>query len=166
MSALAQSQYKKRHDTVAKALHWSLCKKYQIDCSDKWYEHHPEGIVENDQAKLLWDYGIRTDRIIRANRPDLTLIDKEKKRVTLIDVSVPWDSRIEEKEREKLDKYQDLKIELCKLWGMPVKIVPIIIGALGTTPTSLSKNLKDFESSIAPGLVQKSVILETAHIII
>ena len=28
--ALAQ---KKRHDTVARALHWNLCKKYQISCS-------------------------------------------------------------------------------------------------------------------------------------
>ena len=54
-SALAQHQYKKRDDTVAKALHWSLCKKYQIHCSDKWYEHHPEGVVENDKIKLLWN---------------------------------------------------------------------------------------------------------------
>ena len=164
-SALAQHQYKKRHDTVAKALHWSLCKKYQINCSDKWYEHHPEGVVENDKVKLLWDFGIRTDRVIRANRPDLTLVDKEKKEVALIDVSVPWDSRVEEKEKEKLDKYQDLRIELCKLWKMPVKIVPIIIGALGTIPASLSKNLRELESKVAPGLMQKSVVLETAHII-
>ena len=35
--ALAQNQYKKRHDTVAKAVHWNLCKKYQMPCSNKWY---------------------------------------------------------------------------------------------------------------------------------
>ena len=35
----AQNQYKKRHDTVARAVHWNLCKKYQIPCSNKWYEH-------------------------------------------------------------------------------------------------------------------------------
>ena len=26
---LAQNQYKKRHDTVTRAVHWNLCKKYQ-----------------------------------------------------------------------------------------------------------------------------------------
>lgn len=163
--ALAQNQYKKRHDSVAKALHWSLCKKHQLPCSNKWYEHQPEGVIENDQAKVLWDYGIRTDRVIRANRPDVTLIDKVKKKVSLIDVAVPWDTRVEEKEREKIDKYQDLKIEIRRIWDMPVEIVPIIIGTLGTIPRSLKRNLEKLEAEVAPGLMQKSVILETAHII-
>ena len=30
--SLAQNQYKKRHDTVARAVHWNLCKKYQMPC--------------------------------------------------------------------------------------------------------------------------------------
>ncbi|XP_066944517.1 uncharacterized protein [Macrobrachium rosenbergii] len=54
------TQYKKRHDSVAKALHWSLCKKHQLACSNKWCKHPPEGVIENDQAKILCDYGIRT----------------------------------------------------------------------------------------------------------
>ena len=150
---------------MAKALHWSLCKKHQLSCSNKWYEHQPEGVIENDQAKILWDYGIRTDRVIRANRPDVTLIDKVKKKVSLIDVAIPWDTRVEEKEREKMDKYQDLKIEIRRIWDMPVEIVPIIIGALGTIPRSLKRNLEKLEAEVAPGLMQKSVILETAHIV-
>ena len=132
--ALAQNQYKKRHDSVAKTLHWSLCKKYQLTCSDKWYEHQPAGVAENEQAKLLWDYSIRTDRVIQAHRPDLTLIDKIANKVSLIDVAVPWDSRVEMKEREKIEKYQDLRIEIRRIWDMPVEVVPIIIGALGTIP--------------------------------
>ena len=163
--ALAQNQYKKRHDTVAKALHWSLCKKYRIPCSEKWYEHQPQGVVENENAKVLWDYGIRTDRVIRAHRPDLTLIDKTEKKVSLIDVAVPWDSRVEEKEKEKMEKYQDLRIEVQRLWDMPVEVIPIIIGALGTIPRSLGRNLTKLEAKVAPGLMQKSVLLETAHII-
>ena len=35
------------------------------------------------------------------------------------------------KEMEKVDKYQDLALELRKLWGVKVKVVPIVIGALG-----------------------------------
>ena len=47
-----------------------------------------------------------------------------------------------------------------------MEIVPIIIiGALGTIPKSLKRNLEEVGAEIAPGLLQKSVVLETAHII-
>ena len=76
--ALAQNQYKKRHDTVAKAVHRNLCKKYQLPCSNNWYEHQPQPVTEYENAKLLRDYSIRTDRVIPAHQPDLTLVDKTK----------------------------------------------------------------------------------------
>ena len=44
--ALAQNQYKERHDVVARAVHWNLCKKYQLPCSNKWYEHQPQPMTE------------------------------------------------------------------------------------------------------------------------
>ena len=40
-------------------------------------------------------------------------------------------------------------------------IVPVIIGALGTIPKSLKKNLEELGADVAPGLLQKSVVLET-----
>ena len=98
---LAQNQYKKRHDTVATAVHWNLCKKYQMHCSNKWYEQQLQPVTENPNAKLLWDFSIRTDRVIPAHRPDLTLDDKSNNKVSLIDVAVPWDSKAEQKEQEK-----------------------------------------------------------------
>ena len=61
--------------------------------------------------------------------------------------------------------YQDLRIELRRLWDKPVEIVPIIIRALGTIPKSLKRNLQEPGADVAPGLLQKSVVLETAHII-
>ena len=41
-SILAKSQYRKRHDKVGTYVHWLLCKKYHLQCSDKWYTytHH------------------------------------------------------------------------------------------------------------------------------
>ena len=67
--------------------------------------------------------------------------------------------------KKKRDKYQDLTIELRRLWDKPVEIVPLIIGALGTIPKSLKRNLEELGADVAPGLLQKSVVLETAHII-
>ena len=103
--------------------------------------------------------------MIPAHRPDLTLVNKTSNKVSLIDVAVPWDSRAEQKEQENRDKYQDLRIELRRLWDKSIEIVPIIIGALGTIPRILKKNLEELGADIAPGLLQKSVVLETAHII-
>ena len=33
--------------------------------------------------------------------------------------------------------YKDLKRELKKIWDKPVKVIPVIVGALGTTPKKL-----------------------------
>ena len=39
-----------------------------------------------------------------------------------------------------------------------MEIVPIIIGALGTIPMSLKRNLEELGAGVAPGLLQKSVV--------
>ena len=76
--------------TIARAMHWDLCKKYQMPCSNKWYEQQSQLVTENENAKLLWDYSIRADRVIPAHRPDLTLVDKTNNNVSLIDVVALW----------------------------------------------------------------------------
>ena len=32
---LTQREYKKRHDKVALRVHWEMCRKYGIECTDK-----------------------------------------------------------------------------------------------------------------------------------
>ena len=49
------------------------------------------------------------------NIPDINVV--EKKQVWIIDVAIPGDDRIEEKELENISKYQDLKIEIERVWG-------------------------------------------------
>ena len=81
-----------------------------MPCSNEWYEHQAQSVTENENAKLLWDYSITT--VIPAHRPNLTLVDKAINKVSLIDVEVLWDSKAEQK---KKDKYQDLRMELRRL---------------------------------------------------
>ena len=38
-SKLAQLEYKKRHDKVARIVHWSLCEKYGLPRLEQWYRH-------------------------------------------------------------------------------------------------------------------------------
>ena len=100
---LAQTD-KRRHDSVAKKLHRDLCRKNGFKCGNKRYEHKPESIMEKDCVKLLWDFNIRCDNIIEARRPDIVLLKKIDKSCIIVDVSVPGDSRIKNKEKEKIEK--------------------------------------------------------------
>ena len=42
---------------------------------------------------------IQTDHVIEARRPDV--VDKKERRCKIIDIAVPGDSRIEEKEKDR-----------------------------------------------------------------
>ena len=48
---------------------------------------------------------------------------------------------IVEKEKEKVEKYQDLRREVARLWNVKAKVVPIVVGALGAVTPNLSKHL-------------------------
>ena len=76
----------------------------------------------------MWDFSIQTDSVIEAQRPDLVVFDKKERSCKIIDFAVPGDSRIEEKEKEKIEKYQDLERELQKIWNVKVKIISIVAG--------------------------------------
>ena len=70
---LAPNEYLNRYNRVAKYLHWKICKHYGAQHAKNWYEHQPEAVTEADNATILWDYSIQTDRKIKANKPDITV---------------------------------------------------------------------------------------------
>ena len=163
-SKIAQTDYKERHNKVASMLHWNLCKKYHLPAADKWWEHKIEKVLQNNEAKILWDFKIQTDKHLAHNIPDITVV--EKKQVWLVDVAIPGDSRIQQKEVEKITKYQDLKIEVERLWERKATVVPVVIGALGAIPRDLTKHLNTLGlDKITPSQLQKAALLGTAHIL-
>ena len=99
------------------------------------------GVIENNLLKILWDFNIYCDRIINARRPDITIIDKTVELITLVDISLPADKRIVEKEDEKVSKYQDLRIDLERLWKIKSRIVPVVIGNFQSDLSISSNNL-------------------------
>ena len=58
-------------------IYWERCSKYGFEPSKQWYEHRAEGVIENQDIKILWDINISTDRVIEARCPDIVLIDKK-----------------------------------------------------------------------------------------
>ena len=164
-SKLAQKEYKRRHDNLGKIVHWKLARKCNFEAGDKWYEHEPESVLESEDYKILWDFSIQTDHVIEARRPDLVVVDKKRRTCKIIDFAVPGDSRIEEKEKEKIEKYQDLRRELQKIWNVRVKIIPLVVGSLGAIPKQFGNRLKETGITAEIGQVQKTVLLETARIL-
>ena len=88
---LAHREYNRRHDFIAIALHWDVCRLYDIDCENKWNEHQPDGVVETTNVKILWNVNIQTDNEIQARRPDIVVVKKKERKCYIIDVAVPGD---------------------------------------------------------------------------
>ena len=37
-------------------IHWELCKKLQVDHTNKWYMNNPESALEDKIQKIIWDF--------------------------------------------------------------------------------------------------------------
>ena len=151
-------------NNVAKKVHWDFCKKNGLEHTEKWYE--PEGVVENKEVKVLWDINVRCDNVTEARRPDIIVIDKKERKGLIIDIAVPADVRVEEKEREKVEKYQDLKREIGRLWNLKkVEVVPVVIGALGSVTKEFDRWIEKLGITFNVEVVQKTALLGTARIL-
>ena len=164
-SKLAQKDHKRRYDNLGKIVHWKLARKCNFEAGDKWYEHEPESVLENEDYKILWYFSIQTDHVVEARRPDLVVVDKKERSCKIIDFEVPGDNRIAEKEKDKTEKYQDLERELQKIWNVKVKIIPLVVGSLGAIPKQFGNRLKQIGITVRTKQVQKTVLLGTARIL-
>ena len=143
-----------------------MCKKHNIEGQEEWYEHCPKGVAENGDVKLIWDINIQCDNVMEARSPGLILVDKKAKSRVIIDAAIPGDCRIGEKEIKKIEKYQNLKRELKRLWSLKkVEVVPVIVGALGCISKGFSGWMDTLGIKLNVGMVQKSVLLGTARIL-
>ena len=69
-----------RHDGEAKALHWDLYGQCEFERSDKWYEHSPENVEDNEKCKLLTGtFRYKQTRNSISTAPDIVLVDKQSK---------------------------------------------------------------------------------------
>ena len=131
-----------------------------------WYEHEPESVVENEMFKILWDFTIQCDHMIETRRPDIVVVDKVKKEAMIIDLAIPGDTRVCDKERKNIEEYSLLKDEIARLWQMKkVVVIPIVVGALRAITTMFEKYIKSLETEIRIEHVQKSALLGTGRII-
>ena len=113
-------------------MHWRVCQHYNAQHAEHWYEHHPEPVTEGNDATIL--FGLHTthnDRLVKANRPEIIVNDHKKKMCLFIDMTVPSDRNISLKSMKKISKYEDLEIEIQKMWHFNATVIPVVFGALG-----------------------------------
>ena len=75
----------------------------------------------NDYLKIISNKGLR---------PDIVLFSKENSKVILVELTIPFESRLKQNHNYKTSKYEDLKKELEKE-GYSITIKAVEIGARG-----------------------------------
>ena len=121
--------------------------------------------MENNKCKILWDFIVQTDHDIYMRRPDVIVLQEDKNLCQIIYFVCPYDRRVDTKELEKIKHYQDLAQELKKIWNKKVKVIPLVIGTLGTILRKLRKWLKELGIETQTTELQKTVLLHTAQIL-
>jgi hypothetical protein len=71
----------------------------------------------------------------------------------LIDVAVPGDKNVIQKEAAKILKYKDLTIEIQRMWTVKTRVIPVIIEATGT----ISKSFRKYVNTIPGNHVVKEL---------
>ena len=127
---------------LVSGVHLELCKKHGLESSDRWYEHTPADVVENDEIELYWDLPIQTDMTVADHRQDIILVEKAIRKWTIIDIAVPGDFNVVRTKDWKVEKYQDLAFEVKRIHHAETAILPVVIGALGTVRKRLIRSIE------------------------
>ena len=109
---------------------------------------------------------IQCDREIKARKPDIVVVNKNERSCAIIDIAIPGDIRVSEKEKEKIERYQELKREIKRMWNIrSIKVIPVVVGALGSTSKKLKKCIEELGVVRSTTLLQKTALLGTARIL-
>ena len=126
---------------------------------------HQITVVQNEQATILWNMPIHTDREIVANKPDIIIRDHTNQKCQLIDMAVPSDRNTSVKVVEKLSKYKHLEIEIARMWKMGTETIPVVVGALGVIKKGLKKYVDKMPGTVSIVELQKITLLGSARIL-
>ncbi|XP_075893028.1 uncharacterized protein LOC142895694, partial [Nelusetta ayraudi] len=159
--ALADGRYRWRHDQVLKAVAETIasaissCKQHCapkkaipfIKAGDRPRAGPPKttGLLHTaSDWHLLVDLGkqLRFPQHIAATslRPDMIITSEASKHLIMLELTVPWEERIEEANERKRSKYQEL-VEECRGRGWRTFYEPIEVGCRGFAGRSLCKAL-------------------------
>ncbi|XP_050957201.1 uncharacterized protein LOC127158092 [Labeo rohita] len=160
--ALSEGRYRWRHDQVLRALA-DIVSTAIINCK---YQHTPKksitfvragekaqqrqspprGLLNTAQDwKLQVDLGRQLkfpEYILSTSlRPDMVITSDASKQVVLVELTVPWEDRMEEAHERKRAKYAEIVVE-CRNKGWKARCEPVEVGCRGFAGQSLPRTLK------------------------
>lgn len=160
--ALGEGRYRWRHDQVLKSLADSICTAIQSSKAQVAPKQSITFVKAGQKANHLgnssggllasardWRLQVDLGRQLRfpANiattslRPDLVLTSESTKQVVLLELTVPWEDRIDEANERKRAKYSELTSE-CRDNGWKARCEPVEIGCRGFAGHSLQRVFK------------------------
>ena len=81
-------------------------------------------------------------------------------------IAIPGDIRVNEKEKQKIERYQELKRKIKRMWNIrSIKVIPVVVGSLGSTSKKLKKCIEELGVVISTALLQKTAQLGAARIL-
>ncbi|XP_068675641.1 uncharacterized protein [Montipora foliosa] len=92
-SVLAQTKYLSRHNAALKIPFFEMLKDMDlIESNPPWYSPvQPKPVYENDKAVAYWDVPVYEEStVVKSNRVDVRIVDKEKKEVLLMEMTCAW----------------------------------------------------------------------------
>ena len=164
---MGDGHYTNRHNAVCRYIHWKICNAIGMATKPVW-EHEPARSTAHEDFVIFYDKPIPLGRYVEggAIKPDIVLWDRQSKTAQIIEVSVPNDYGLNRAEREKRNKYQDLKNDLRNTWGLKnIELIPVIIGATGLVKNNLQQHLQDIKGSPALEEIQLAAIKGTIKIL-
>ena len=143
---LANSEYLSRHNRALMILAVAWVREHGLIGQDVvWYEQQWDRgtVFENERAKLVWDFEFHLRKTTTLKRPYLILETIEDRKILICDMACPQQQNIDMKRMEKLTKYRQLAFEMKERHpGYVIKVVPVMIGALGGGMKMLKTELK------------------------
>ena len=93
--------------------------------------------------------------------PEIIFVDKRAKEAKIIDIAIRGDARVKDKELEKIEKSQFLEKRNRKVVEGEVKVVPIVIEALG----AVSDMCEKLNVTIKLEVIEKAALLGPARLL-
>ena len=160
-STLEQTKYLARHNSALKILFFEMLRDQNLVSKvPPWYSAvQLKPMYENERAKAFWDVPVYAESVmVKANRIDARIVEKERKRVAVIEMSCPWMDNRAIKDAEKTTKYGPLRWELKQQYsGYEVKQfnIIIIINVLGGWFVDVEETIKDLVGQTSRSVLRR-----------
>ena len=99
---MTSTDYKERHGNVAKIIHMEHALKNGLLEKEKAlpnFLYIPPPVIKNKEIILYWDKAVFL--MVRQNRPDIIVVEKQKKKALFVDIDVPNDRNLHSKVKKK-----------------------------------------------------------------